>query len=66
VQNLHVRFPTARGELHAVRGISFDVKQGQVFGVVGESGCGKTVTGRAWRLPASPTDPRHDKGCAPR
>jgi oligopeptide/dipeptide ABC transporter ATP-binding protein len=47
VQNLHVRFPTPRGELHAVRGISFDVKQGQVFGVVGESGCGKTATGRA-------------------
>ncbi len=47
MQNLHVRFPTPRGELHAVRGISFDVKQGQVFGVVGESGCGKTATGRA-------------------
>ncbi|GIK82978.1 MAG: ABC transporter ATP-binding protein [Alphaproteobacteria bacterium] len=30
-----------------MRGISFDVKRGQVFGVVGESGCGKTATGRA-------------------
>lgn len=30
-----------------MRGISFEVKQGQVFGVVGESGCGKTATGRA-------------------
>lgn len=47
VQNLHVTFPTPVGEVHAVRGISFDVKQGQVFGVVGESGCGKTATGRA-------------------
>jgi peptide/nickel transport system ATP-binding protein len=42
-----VSFPTPQGELHAVRGISFDVRKGQVFGVVGESGCGKTATGRA-------------------
>lgn len=47
VRNLQVSFPTARGDLHAVRGISFDVAQGQVFGMVGESGCGKTATGRA-------------------
>jgi len=47
VQDLHVNFPTPRGELHAVRGVSFDVNRGQVFGVVGESGCGKTATGRA-------------------
>lgn len=40
-------FPTPRGDVHAVRGISFAVEKGQVFGIVGESGCGKTVTGRA-------------------
>jgi ABC-type dipeptide/oligopeptide/nickel transport system ATPase component len=51
----HARFPTPRGDLHAVRGISFEVKRGQVFGVVGESGCGKTATGRAlMRLVPSP------------
>ena len=55
MQDLHVSFPTAKGRLHAVRGISFDVKKGQVFGVVGESGCGKTATGRAlMRLVPSP------------
>lgn len=47
VRNLQVSFPTARGVLQAVRGISFDVRPGQVFGMVGESGCGKTATGRA-------------------
>ena len=47
VQALEVRFPTPRGELHAVRGVSFEVRRGEVFGIVGESGCGKTATGRA-------------------
>ncbi len=47
VEGLHVRFPTPEGELAAVRDVSFDVEKGQVFGIVGESGCGKSVTGRA-------------------
>ncbi len=47
VENLEVRFPTPRGELHAVRGVSFEVGRGEMFGIVGESGCGKTATGRA-------------------
>ncbi len=47
VDDLRVSFPTPHGELHAVRGISFNVAEGQVFGIVGESGCGKSVTGRA-------------------
>ena len=47
VRDLHVSFATPRGDLPAVRGISFDVRRGQVFGIVGESGCGKTATGRA-------------------
>ncbi len=34
-------------ELHAVDNVSFDVKRGEVFGLVGESGCGKTTTGRS-------------------
>ena len=47
VEDLEVRFPTPRGELHAVRGVSFTVHRGEMFGIVGESGCGKTATGRA-------------------
>ena len=47
VENLEVRFPTPQGELHAVRGVSFEVGRGEMFGIVGESGCGKTATGRA-------------------
>ena len=47
VEDLQIGFPTPMGELRAVRGISFEVRPGEVFGIVGESGCGKTVTGRA-------------------
>ena len=55
VEDLRVNFSTPKGELSAVRGVSFNVKEGQVFGIVGESGCGKSVTGRAiMRLVPSP------------
>jgi len=45
IQDLHLVFDTARGRLKALNGISFDVRSGEIFGVVGETGCGKTVTG---------------------
>jgi peptide/nickel transport system ATP-binding protein len=45
VENLKIEFRTSRGTLEALSGISFDVMPGQVFGLVGETGCGKTVTG---------------------
>ena len=45
VKDLNLEFKTSRGVLKALNGISFDVKRGEVFGIVGESGCGKTVTG---------------------
>ena len=45
IQDLHLVFDTARGRLEALNGISFDVRSGEIFGVVGETGCGKTVTG---------------------
>ena len=45
VRDLRLEFKTARGILTALNGISFDVERGEVFGLVGETGCGKTVTG---------------------
>jgi len=45
VDNLHTSFFTRAGEVKAVGGVSFHVKKGETFGLVGESACGKTVTG---------------------
>jgi len=47
IRDLKVHFFTDEGVVKAVDGISLDVHAGQVFGIVGESGCGKTVTMRA-------------------
>ncbi|MSP48180.1 MAG: ABC transporter ATP-binding protein [Alphaproteobacteria bacterium] len=47
VQDLEVYYKTDRGVAQAVRGASFEVPEGQVVGVVGESGCGKTTLARA-------------------
>jgi peptide/nickel transport system ATP-binding protein len=47
VRNLKKYFQTPRGSLHAVDDVSFDIAEGRTLGVVGESGCGKTTTGRA-------------------
>ena len=43
VKNLSVSFDTPRGKVHAVRDVSFSLKQGEVLAIVGESGCGKSV-----------------------
>ena len=47
VRNLHVAFATRRADLVALEGVSFDIARGEVLGVVGESGAGKSVTGAA-------------------
>ena len=44
VEELRAGFETAGGFLRAVDGISFEIRRGEVLGLVGESGCGKTVT----------------------
>ena len=47
VDALEIEFPTRHGILHAVNGISFHVDPGEVLGLVGESGAGKSITGSA-------------------
>ena len=47
VKNLKKYFKTARGTLHAVDDVSFTIERGKTLGIVGESGCGKSTTGRA-------------------
>ena len=47
VDHLEQYFKMGKGYLKAVDGVSFDIYKGEVFGLVGESGCGKTTTGRS-------------------
>ena len=47
VKDLHVTFDVRAGIVKAVDGVSFDIKRGQTLGVIGESGCGKSITARA-------------------
>lgn len=46
VQNLTKYFSTPSGQLHAVDGVNFTIEEGKTLGIVGESGCGKSTTGR--------------------
>ncbi|MGI3171063.1 ABC transporter ATP-binding protein [Pseudooceanicola sp. C21-150M6] len=47
VENLTIDIPGSRGILHAVRGVSFSVEKGETLCIVGESGCGKSLTSHA-------------------
>ncbi|MCC3358377.1 ABC transporter ATP-binding protein [Bacillus sp. REN16] len=55
IHDLHVSFDTSAGKVKAVRGVSFSVKKGEAIAIVGESGCGKSVTAKSiMRLLPSP------------
>jgi peptide/nickel transport system ATP-binding protein len=47
VEDLHVSFTRGKATVQAVAGVSFGINEGETLGLVGESGCGKTTTGRA-------------------
>lgn len=47
VKNLSVGFHTDRGDVTAIEDVSFEVRAGEILGIVGESGCGKSVTSRS-------------------
>ena len=47
VEKLSVRFALPQGQIHAVEDVSFDLRPGETLSLVGESGCGKSTTGRA-------------------
>lgn len=59
VEDLVVEFPAPKGQkVHAVSGVSFDLMAGETLGIVGESGCGKSTTGRALLQLPRPTSGR--------
>lgn len=47
VEDLNISFTQRKRKLHAVRGVSFSIKEGETLGIVGESGCGKSVTAKS-------------------
>ena len=55
IKNLSKYFKTSRGMLHAVDDVSFNIERGKTLGIVGESGCGKSTTGRAILRLTEPT-----------
>ena len=58
IKNLKIKFNTYAGQVHAVRGINFHLIKGETLAIVGESGCGKTVTAKSLMrlLPENNTD----------
>ena len=61
IEDLHTSFRTKAGIVKAVRGVSFELKKGEILGIVGESGCGKSVTAMSV-LRVLPDNARHDSG----
>ena len=58
VKDLKVRFKTYAGVVQAVRGVSFDLEEGETLAIVGESGCGKSITAKSIMrlLPTPPAE----------
>ncbi len=55
IRNLHVSFPVGGKMIHAVNGVNIELKTGEALGIIGESGCGKSVTfSSVMKLVASP------------
>lgn len=62
VEDLHLHFDTDRGDVRALEGVNFDLHEGEVLALVGETGCGKTITARSF-VQLVPTPPgRYPKG----
>lgn len=62
VENLHLYFDTKRGVVKALEGVSFELQEGEILSLVGETGCGKTITGRSF-MQLVPTPPgRYPEG----
>ena len=58
VEHMVVEFPSRRGTVHAVSDVSLDLADGETLGIVGESGCGKSTTGKAIMRVPPPTSGR--------
>ena len=58
VRNLCVDYITESGDVRAVNSVSFDIAPGEVLGIVGESGCGKSTVGRLVTRLLDPTSGR--------
>ncbi len=56
VKGLKKHFPTPKGTVHAVDGVDFKIEKGKTLGIVGESGCGKSTTGRLVLRLLDPTE----------
>jgi len=48
VRNLRIEYPSRHGVMAAVKDLSFSIEKGEILGVVGESGAGKSTIGNAW------------------
>ena len=62
IKDLHVSFNTYAGEVKAVRGVSFDIHKGEAVAIVGESGCGKSVTAQSIMQLLPPDTAKYKKG----
>ena len=53
VENLSVQLQTQRGPAMAVRALNFSLERGETLGLIGESGCGKSITAMAIAMPGN-------------